>query len=167
MLELILKIVVISTTIVLTILAGEVVSYLHHRFTSHKDWPGLGPVRATHRAHHQIWFKDKEDRAYEDFIWVALVLGLMWSSFFLVRGFIASNLLALVLVTSTLFSLYKAWIHGAYHTPGHFLLRYSWFRRWKRLHEIHHVNPKKNFSLSWFKVDQWLGTYQSEEATNC
>lgn len=149
--------------VVITIIFGEVTSYWHHRLFGHKinQLP-----RETHRHHHVLWQKQgrvlSTHRAYEDFVWVfgaLILLGLSLS------WFKPGTHVYFTLMLFFVFSLYKAWVHAAYHTPDHFLNKYQFFQRWKMLHHLHHLDSSCNYSLSWFKVDQWFGTFR-ENVTN-
>lgn len=148
--------------IISTIIMGEFISYMYHRFVSHKDLLINFISRKTHRLHHILWFKDREDKAFEDFYMVVFFLLLIGSSLVVVNHITKSRFtmkLWLVYITMCLFSIYKSWIHAAYHTPDHFLNRYKFFQEWKKQHEIHHLNPKVNFSLSWFFFDKLFNTF--------
>lgn len=162
---------ILIMTIMITILFGEVISYLHHRFVSHDL--RTGSVHQTHKAHHVMWKNDKEHKAYEDFAWVALVL--IFAGLFLslrknvkglvpdyIYGIIPDHILYTVFGTMIVFSVYKAYIHAAYHTPGHYLNRFELFREWKRLHELHHINPKCNYSISCYSTDIFFETFMDK-----
>ena len=148
------KVVVI---VAMTWMFGEFGSYFHHRWGSHNH---KLRVNRTHSLHHMTWNYNKEHKAYEDFIWVAAALAIIGVSMCILNYFINCPLvLGTSFSTMCIFSLYKAYIHAAYHTPKNMLNEYKFFREWKRLHDVHHRRPTKNYSISWFYPDKLFGTF--------
>ena len=52
-------------------------------------------------------------------------------------------------------------LHDAFHVRGHWLERFAWFRRIRRLHDIHHWQPG-NYGILFFWMDAWCGTLREE-----
>lgn len=142
--------------IIFTVIFAEVMGYLWHRFAAHND----NPVGETHRIHHEA---DLTHEAHEDFLWVifilflgTLVLAFLWYYFSLPILYIAGCYLIVVAVF-----IWNWYIHSAYHQPNHWLNQYDWFKRDKRLHFQHHINPWSNYGIASHFSDIIGGTFDS------
>lgn len=160
----------IAGLIIITWITAELSSYIWHRFASHIKDTGLSGkflfrlVRKTHSEHHTKYNSNPQHKAFEDFIWVILGLGFLGVSLFGLFVLINAPIkyYSAIMGTSIIFSLWKCYIHAAYHTENHFLNKYSFFKDWKRDHLLHHNDPNSNYSLSCFIPDKIFGTYKSE-----
>jgi len=122
--------------IIITLLIGESSSYIWHRYSHEKD-----TLNKIHQLHHS---KDLKDKALEDFL-VATIL--FTSSISVLKKFLSDFLITIVGITF-FFTLISDWyIHSSYHTESHWLNKYEWFRKQKRNHFEHHINPKTNFGI--------------------
>ena len=54
------------------------------------------------------------------------------------------------------------YIHYAFHIKNHWLNKYSYFKKLKRLHLLHHIHPTKNHGVIWFGADKLFGTFTKE-----
>ena len=52
------------------------------------------------------------------------------------------------------------YLHAQYHVHGSRLQRYSWFRRRRLLHAVHHRDGTRNFGLIDFSWDRLFGTFR-------
>jgi sterol desaturase/sphingolipid hydroxylase (fatty acid hydroxylase superfamily) len=51
------------------------------------------------------------------------------------------------------------YLHDAVHIRGHWLERFSWFRRLRLLHVTHHLDPESNYGICLFFADRVFRTY--------
>ena len=150
---------VLAFFIILGILIGtEVGSYIWHRYAAHSPYNIISGIRKTHQIHYEA---DWTHEAHEDFQWVILllfVLGLgligLWY-FMLVDSVYLITLYSLVVLVF----VWNWYIHSAYHIPNHWLNRYSWFRRDKRRHLQHHIDPSVNYGIATHFTDIIMGSY--------
>lgn len=151
----------IVLTACLTVGYSEVFSYLWHRFASHNSILSAKGISDTHRHHHIQYDRDKNHKAFEDFIWVGMGLSILICLWAVIKQIIdvPDEIVYTSVVVSILFSLWKCFIHAAYHSDKHFMNRFEFFREWKRLHILHHNNPKSNFAISGFTTDKLFGTF--------
>jgi sterol desaturase/sphingolipid hydroxylase (fatty acid hydroxylase superfamily) len=143
----------------------EAIGYFWHRFAEHLGWAG-DTVRYRHWVHHERDYPvgrlrpsgAREYRAAGSWTWFALgavVIALI----FLLLPFAYALPLALG-------SLLYAWgvigyLHERFHVDGHWLQRFSWFRRIRRLHDIHHWRPC-NYGILFFWMDRLFGTLRED-----
>lgn len=154
------------TSIPVVIVGSEFISYGWHRLASHNKHPH-NFIRPTHHKHHVLFnMGDDSHKAYEDFGWIAIALiaaGIVifgiWDLLFKFSSLLAYLTLT-VYLTCVAHSIWKTYIHGAYHTKNHWMEKYAFFREWKRLHLIHHDDPSCNYSISWFIPDYVFGTLE-------
>lgn len=144
------------------IIGSEFGAYLWHRFGAHTDIvPG---VHDTHKIHH---IADLTHEAHEDFFWVILILAALGAG--LVAAWYTNYLFIqpiYVIVGYFLVVLVYGWnwyVHSAYHIPNHWLGRFYWFRKDKKMHLQHHVNPKVNYGIASHFSDIIFGTYEYPE----
>ncbi len=143
-------------------LGVEIAGYIWHRFVEHRG--GLGRA-LTHRhwVHHEVEYPVRHLRArdYHDagsWGWYVMMGALGCACFLLLRADMA-------LAAST-GGLAYGWVvinyfHRAFHVRGHWLLRFAWFRRRVRLHDIHHFE-RANYGILFFGLDRLWGTYAEE-----
>lgn len=144
------------------IIGSELGAYLWHRFGAHTDFVPL--VHDTHKIHHNA---DLGHEAHGDFFWVILILtalgaGLIvaWYTNYLFIQPIYVMIAYLLLVMVFVWNWY---IHSAYHIPNHWLNRFYWFRKDKKMHLQHHVNPLVNYGIASHFSDIVFGTYEYPE----
>jgi fatty acid hydroxylase family protein len=132
-----------------------------HRWVGHGGL--IGSIRRSHiRSHHSIFkgrnfeaerYAEEEKSVSHAFVPIAIAIGLL-----------ACWLLPLELAVAALLSLvvtYGAhvYLHEHFHLTGSWLMRFSWFRRLKELHRIHHSNPRRNFGVLDHASDRLFGTF--------
>ena len=156
-----LFILIILFLIVLTVLVSEVMGYLWHRFAAHND----NPVGDTHRIHHDA---DLTHEAHEDFLWVIsiLIIGSFFLIFFYDKLPISIEYIILLYGIVVLVFVWNWYIHSAYHQKDHWLNRYKWFQRDKRLHFQHHINPWSNYGIASHFSDIIGGTFDYGSASS-
>lgn len=144
-------------TIIITIFIGEILGYFWHRIGTHKDI--IPPVRKTHRIHHQHDIVGHE--ANEDFFWTFL-LTIIFGGFLVLSVLLGLPLvIALTMfITLNLMFIWNWYVHAAYHIPDHFLNKFEWFKRDKKIHLEHHYDPKVNFAIASHFPDKLFGTYK-------
>ena len=143
----------------------EAVGYLWHRFAEHLGWLG-DTIRYRHWVHHELDYPIEhlrpEDRArYRDAgSWTWFVLGAACLALIVA---IAPPSVALPLAAGVVFYSWAviAYLHGRFHVAGHWLQRFGWFRRVRRLHDIHHWQPC-NYGILFFGMDRLFGTLREE-----
>ena len=148
--------------IILLLSASEMGSYFWHRFGAHTDIiPG---VHTVHKIHHNA---DLTHEAYEDFyivISLLLILGLvligLWYNDYL---FVPVEYVIGAYVILFIVYVWDWYIHSAYHIPNHWLNNYHWFRKDKKMHLQHHVNPWVNYGIASHFSDIIFGTYEYPE----
>jgi sterol desaturase/sphingolipid hydroxylase (fatty acid hydroxylase superfamily) len=52
-----------------------------------------------------------------------------------------------------------AWLHAQFHVTEHFLVRNRCFLWLRRVHDVHHIDETKNFTIMFPIIDMLLGTY--------
>lgn len=57
----------------------------------------------------------------------------------------------------------QAWLHEQFHLHASPLRRHGWFRRLRRLHAVHHHDPRKTLGLTDFVWDRLFGTFADPE----
>ena len=171
----ILYIILAIYLIFLIILATEFTAYMWHLWGAHSDIvPG---VHSTHREHHVA---DLDHKAHGDFFWVILLLivfgcVLFWLNHRGYPEYIYSNLIdetgynntlvqsglgAFYLIVVAVFT-WNWYIHQAYHTKDHWLNKFDWFKKDKKIHFQHHVDPKVNYGIASHFSDVIFGTYDN------
>ena len=146
----------------LIMVGSEFGAYMWHRFGAHTDIiPG---IHDTHKIHHT---SDLLHEAHEDFFWVILILlsvgaGLVaaWYSDYLFIPVIYVIIAYLLIVMVFIWNWY---VHSACHIPNHWLNKYYWFRKDKKMHLQHHVNPQVNYGIASHFSDIIFGTYEYPE----
>ena len=138
------------------VIGAEFGAYAWHRF-AHTDI--APPVRQTHRTHH---LADLTHEAHEDFYWVILLLliGLIPIIGIWYYEIVPIVYPIVVYLTVFLVFLWNWYIHSAYHIPNHWLNQYKWFKRDKRIHLQHHINPRSNYGIASHFNDIIFGTYE-------
>jgi sterol desaturase/sphingolipid hydroxylase (fatty acid hydroxylase superfamily) len=53
---------------------------------------------------------------------------------------------------------WHVYLHKQYHLKGSIFERFSWFRRKRRLHMVHHQQVHRNYAIVEFWLDRLLGT---------
>ena len=144
--------------ILITILGSEFGAYLWHRF-AHTDV--IPPIRNTHKIHHHA---DLTHEAHEDFYWVVLLLalglaGIIINYYYNIIEIPIIYLILLYGIITTVF-VWNWYIHSAYHIPNHWLNQYNWFKRDKKIHFQHHINPRANYGIASHFSDIIFGTYE-------
>jgi len=136
-------------------LAGwTLLEYVGHRWLYHK---GRTPAHAGHKIHHQ---SPEALIAMPWFVVTALFLSLWYGFAYRLQLPLVSTFLAGLL---TGFVLYGAFHHIIHHG---FKLNYSWYRKLRTEHFIHHQLPNVNFGVTSRLWDHIFGTtFQKERTT--
>lgn len=147
----------IGVTAIASALAAEVSTYAWHRWGCHTKTIGI--IHVSHDRHHTM-----HDRsAIIDFIIASIITIMLTLVIQIITRKIPWKYITMCTTTAcfvfSLYVVYKQYIHSAYHTSDHSLNKFAWFRRWKRLHQIHHEHPDKNFAISCFTIDKMFGTF--------
>lgn len=145
----------IPILLVIVFLAGEGAAYFWHKSAAHGNYSG--PVGESHWTHH----KDETDDGDGDFLWVLafLIPALVFLCWLYLIGKVSLSVALIVgTVTSGIF-IWNWLVHKAYHTEGHWLEKYSWFLRDKKIHMEHHRNPEKNYGISFHIFDELFDTF--------
>lgn len=143
----------------------EVIGYLWHRFAEH--YGALGDtIRYRHWVHHEVDYPVDRLRpggiaSYHNAgSWTWFVLGAAGIALmFLLLPAVDAAALALGVVLYSLGVI--SYLHGRFHIRGHWLERFAWFRRIRRLHDIHHWQPC-NYGILFFEIDRLCGTLRDE-----
>ena len=127
------------------LLLAEVGAYVWHRYGAHS---GIDPIGATqvHQWHHNV----QGDPAHYDFAYILVFLMiygvvLLWAY---TQHLITRPLALTLYLAPVTASVWNWYVHAAYHTPGHWLERYEWFRQDRELHWQHHRDPSTNFGIA-------------------
>lgn len=155
-----IKLLLIVFIVIFTLFISEIGGYLWHRFGAHTSF--VPPVRETHIEHH---ISDLTHDAHEDFYWILLVLSGIAILFLILTYYGLPWYIGATIYTILFLSYTWTWyIHAAYHTENHWLERYDWFNRDRKLHFQHHQNVHTNYSIATHFPDKIFGTYSN--ATN-
>ena len=154
----------------LWILVTLVIGYLFTQFSGYMihralHWKALGRIQRSHETHHERlyppddYLSDKyrdvplKDRAY----WYYIPPGLLAAGTFLLL--LPLHLAVIIMAEMLVLAWLNDWFHGKLHIRGHWLERFSLFRKWRDLHYQHHVDENVNNGImSWFS-DRILRTY--------
>lgn len=154
----------------ITLLLGNLGVYFIHRILLHKNLPLIGgfTYKVHSKWHHQFYTDEmvvyeKLDDFYILFFPPAVILGFALGYnlplYFLLKPYIAANVLYLFLGTSTLYFILYEVFHYVSHLPeDHWILGFAPFRI-MRLHHIDHHNTKimhtHNFNIV-FPFFDWV-----------
>jgi hypothetical protein len=130
-------------------------------------WIGHGRlIRSIHerhiRSHHSLFkgrqfdaptYTMEEKSVSHTYFPVAAAMG-TFSYWLLPLDLAVVSLLSLVVTIGT-----HIYLHEHFHLTGSWLLRFSWFRRLKELHKVHHAAPRKNFGIIDYSWDRLFGTF--------
>jgi sterol desaturase/sphingolipid hydroxylase (fatty acid hydroxylase superfamily) len=143
----------------------EAIGYFWHRFAEHRGWLG-DTVRYRHWVHHELDYPVdrlrpvgvKNYRKAGSWTWFvvgAAAVALMLYLLPLDQGLPLA--LGVVLYSWGVIS----YLHNRFHVEGHWLERFAWFRRIRRLHDIHHWQPG-NYGILFFWMDRLFGTLRED-----
>jgi len=65
-------------------------------------------------------------------------------------------------VTLLTYGLGNDWVHDTFHVQDHWLSQFSWYRRKREEHYVHHRNMRRNFGIVSFTWDRVFGTYKEQ-----
>jgi sterol desaturase/sphingolipid hydroxylase (fatty acid hydroxylase superfamily) len=139
----------------------EAVGYLWHRFAEHLGWMG-NTIRYRHWVHHEMDYPidnlrpagQTEYRRAGSWTWFVLGAVAAALMFWLLPLWAAVPLASGVALYAWCVISY---LHDSFHVQGHWLERFAWFRRIRRLHDIHHWQPC-NYGILFFWMDRLFGT---------
>ncbi len=149
--------------VVIAVTLGSLAGYWIHR-ALHEPW--TGPFYRGHREHHEELYPTTRltSERYEVSKWynsgpvlftpgaiLLLIVGALvtWILGISMRHFVAFG------VSLVGFGLLNDYIHDSFHLRKHFLQKFSYYRKLRRLHFLHHFNVEKNYgivSLHWDAV---------------
>ena len=159
---------VLSSLLLFTVAAValvETIGYSWHRFAEHYGWVG-DTVRFRHWVHHERDYPVERLRP-ADAAKYRTAGSWTWFALGAVAAALIFSLLPLAqALPLALGALVYAWgvisyLHGSFHVPGHRLERFAWFRRIRRLHDIHHWQPC-NYGILFFGLDRLCGTLRED-----
>lgn len=147
------------------VLLVEAIGYFWHRFAEHLGWLG-DTIRYRHWVHHEVDYPI--DRLRPAGEWQYHRAG-AWTWF--VLGGVAAVLIFWLLPLSVALPLalgaflYSwgviSYLHDRFHVEGHWLTKFAWFQRVRRLHDIHHWQPC-NYGILFFWMDRLFGTLRED-----
>lgn len=70
----------------------------------------------------------------------------------------------IVFIASILFWVFLMfnYMHDAMHLENFWMKNNKWFKKIRRLHDIHHMNMQKNYGICLFFMDKFFGTYRTK-----
>lgn len=137
-------------------------AWLHKRI-GHRPHIGFAAIHRIHDgSHHSLYSQERyEDSEYDTrelsvtSTFAIPVIALLA----LAAWLLPMDILLTALITIASCFWFQAHVHEHFHLRQSYLLRYRWFRRWKALHRVHHLDKTKNFGLVSFTCDRWMGTF--------
>lgn len=148
--------------------AVSLFGYWSHRWLHN---PRAGKAYKSHLKHHSLYpISDYQSEVYRSagkdnsgFLFaamsipvVALPIGL---SYF---GKISWGMTSFIVSEMIFLGWLHDYLHDDFHIEGHWLNRFSFFRKWGRLHRQHHKNVKTNYSIFSFIWDRVFQSYYLE-----
>ena len=144
------------TYIIAIMIGAEIFGYIWHRYGAHEDYiPG---IHETHKIHH---ISNLEHEADEDFVWILLMMTMLElvMGIGVMIGIIPGVLAIVTIVVSLVVFWWNWWIHRAYHQRDHWLNCYTWFRKERDRHYVHHYDTKKNYGIASHFTDKFMNTW--------
>lgn len=149
-------------------LVAEIISYALHAWIFHKDI-----LHESHKIHHDYVpekkkFENEEDNyGVSDFIYVLIFIIFVYSLFLFVLSFVSfplvTMLVGVVFICAFLSFTLIYYVHTLYHTknawPLNVPLLNKLFEKTRKLHYLHHENPKVNYGIVMPLMDKLFGTY--------
>lgn len=164
----------IFLTAIFTFFVSSLFGYVVHK-SLHSKWTGrLNNAHMTHHLRlypHTDYVSDKYRSAGKDnTVKIFALAALPLVALPIVLGVLHILPLALVitaLCVMVVMSFLHSYLHDAFHIKNHWLYGVPvvglLFRRWVRLHWLHHVDMKTNFGIFLFHWDHLLKTYWSDK----
>jgi hypothetical protein len=139
----------------------EVLGYLFHRFLDHGHL--ITRVEYEHWKHHFKYYPSENlrpDHPYQK------VNAIEWKvagpvsivTFLFLFPF---EYAAPILIGSAAYAILLWHFHRLFHLREHYLSRNSYFLYLREIHDIHHLDPTKNFTIANPLLDALAGTYSS------
>lgn len=140
----------------------EVVGYCFHRLL-HTKWTGT--LNRAHMTHHLLRYPPEDclsetyrsagaDNTTYRFVVAGILVGLLFL-------WLAPLWLAIpIMFDMAAFGALNSYAHDSTHIRGHWLERFAFFRRWREIHYVHHVDMNKNFGIMTFTTDKVVGSYR-------
>jgi sterol desaturase/sphingolipid hydroxylase (fatty acid hydroxylase superfamily) len=142
-------------------------------YALHQSWSGK--LNRAHMTHHQVLYDVSQDpdnylsETYRDpggdntvRIFAALSLPVLAIPIILGLFNVVSWWLVVAMLTEMLFIGYlHDMIHDAFHLRNHWLYKLSAFRRWSKLHFVHHLDMSKNYGIYGHLCDRIFGTFNA------
>lgn len=156
-------------TIVMSFIVSSLFGYTVH-WILHRPWSKA--LYRMHLRHHTLYtaedyLSDIYRSAGRDntfFIFAAAAIPLVMLP--IVLWWLNIMPLALMLVAvgeMLLLGFLHEYIHTAFHIRWHWMNRLAAFRRWNKLHFLHHQDIGTNYGIFWFGLDRLFGTFWNEE----
>lgn len=152
--------------VVLTFLIGSTAGWVVHWLLHTELFKNLAKG---HKVHHELYtpadFESEEYRSAgkdnSSFVFIP-ILTITILLFFFPIAYLTNSwwIYLFVVAEGALVGYLNDKIHDAFHLTNHWLNQYLWFRKLKKLHLIHHVDPKFNHGIIWFGADKIFGTYK-------
>lgn len=158
-----ITLIVLVSTYIITNLFGYIIHWAFHQ-----KWSGT--FYKKHYNHHYIQYPPDdffsgtyrsagEDSSSKLFIlaFMPVIIGWFVFGFFM---HISILLQVAALVEMGIIGVIHDTLHSAFHIKDHWLNKFSIFRKWVYLHEMHHIDTSKNYGIFDFMWDKICGSYQ-------
>lgn len=149
------------------LLIGTLAGWVGH-WALHQPW--AKSLYHGHLVHHTLYTpKDYTSDTYRDagssdsaFVLgplVAMVVGLFCLLLFSFD--VAWYVYVSVVVSAIIVGGAHEYVHRAFHLKHHWLMRFRWFWRLRKIHLEHHRDPSKNLGIVWYGWDRAFRTFKS------
>ena len=162
-----MSIVKIIITILVTAILVEFFGYLWHRFSAHLGYAGDG-IRKPHYEHHEIYYPytDMESEKYrieglfngDSWPWfIPIALMILMLGILKWKDVISTVTFTVMCIWIFVHVYLISYIHDSYHIKNHWLNKYSWYKKNKLYHNLHHYY-NCNYGISNYSMDYLFGT---------
>jgi sterol desaturase/sphingolipid hydroxylase (fatty acid hydroxylase superfamily) len=165
----------IIITILVTVVLVELFGYIWHRFSAHLGYAG-DTIRTPHYEHHEVYYPYTDMEA-EEYRIKGLFNGDSWPWFVPITLFImglgmlwymnrVDTTIFIIMTITLLVHVYViSYIHDSYHITNHWLNQFSWYKKNKIYHNLHHYY-NCNYGISNYSMDFLFGTLCTEYDKN-
>lgn len=163
----------ILITLISTFIVGSVIGYIIHRIMHSRlvRFKLIKKIARSHNMHHALYNpNDFESSSYRSsgkddsaFVFVPIItIGVL--IYCLILWFVYQTwwLILIAIIEGIIVGYLNDKIHEWFHIENHYLNRFSWFKKLKELHWLHHKSPKTNFGIIWFGLDRLFFTFKNE-----
>lgn len=157
----------ILLTILITYFISSLVGHTIH-WSLHQSWSGVFYKR--HMTHHtklyppsnylsDIYRDPGKDNTIISFIVLTAPLFLL-PVLLGVFGILQIKIVITILSVMAVIAFMHDYLHDAFHIRNQFLYKFTFFKRWSKLHYQHHVNVQTNFGIFTFYWDKLFRTFR-------